>query len=657
MKKTNNMKQIDGILEEDMDMTIRPQDDFYHFACGGWLKNNPIPSTEAKWGSFYVLRDENRNRIQEIFKELEEAENLKKGSAGQLIRDLYISGMNEENIESLGLTPIKPELEMIEKNSFQEILTHFHKIGVGVLWGAFVSLDDKDSSKMSLHVSQGSFGLPEREYYLSDEPKFVEIREKYVLHVRKMLELSGVPQSESEKAANTIMDIETKLSFASMPKEERRDPDKVYNKMTLQELQTLTTSINWKEYFTNMNVSKIEDIIVGQVEYMKALDTVIQETSDTDWRYFMQYELISDVASLMTKDIVEENFNFNGKIILGLEEMKPRWQRVYGVLDGVLSDALGEEYVKRHFSENAKVLMDDMIKDLMNAYKERLQELDWLSSATKEKALKKMSTFVSKIGYPKKKHEYDGLLLTPDDYVRNVFNTISFEREKQFAKLNRPVDRDEWLMGAHVVNAYYWANQNEIVFPAGILQPPFFNEDGDVAINYGAIGAVIGHELTHGFDDEGSKYDHSGNLNDWWTAEDRKAFDERTKLIEEQYNEFVAIDELFVNGKLTLGENLADLGGIVLGYYALQKHMEHNGRLLDINGYTPEQRFFFGAVLVERGLTREETARMLAVSDPHSPSYTRVNGPLVHFDKFYEAFDVKKGDGMYIDSNKRAEIW
>lgn len=655
--KTVKKEKMPGILKEDMDMEVRLHDDFYHHACGRWLKNNPIPSTETKWGSFYILRDENRNQIKAIFEELEKEDSLEMGSTGQFIRDMYASGMDEDYIESLGITPIEPEFEMIENKPFQETLSHFHKIGVGMLWNSFVSLDDKDSSKMSLHVNQSSLGLPEREYYLSDAPKFVEIREKYILHIRKMLEFTGVSEDESKKAARAIMDIETKLAKVSMPKEERRDPDKTYNKMTLVELQNLTPEVDWKKYFEDMDISDPQYIVVGQVEYMRELNTIIEKTSSRDWKYFMQYDLISDTASLLTKEIVEENFNFYGRIIGGLKEMKPRWQRVYGALNSSLNDALSEEYARRYFSKNAEGLMNGMIQDLLDTYKERIEGLDWLSPETKKKALQKLSTFVSKIGHPKKDHDYKGLVITPNDYVRNSFNAEMFENEKQFAKLNKPVDRDEWLMGAHEVNAYYWSNQNEIVFPAGILQSPFFDEEGDMAMNYGAIGAVIGHELTHGFDDEGSKFDHNGNLNDWWTAEDREAFDEKTKIIEEQYNEFVAIDELFVNGKLTLGENIADLGGVVLGYYALQKYMERNGRLPDINGYTPEQRYFFGTVLVERGLTRDETARMLAVSDPHSPSYTRVNGPLVHFDKFYEAFNIQPNDGMYRKASERAEIW
>ncbi len=651
------MKKINGIVKEDMDMKIRAQDDFYHFACGGWLKNNPIPKTESKWGSFYILRDENRKRIKKIFKELKKEKNLKKGSTGQLIRDFYNSGMDEKRIEHLGLTPLAPELEMIKTDSFQDTLTHFHTIGMSLLWGSYVSLDEKNSSKMSLYVSQGSLGLPEREYYLSEEEKFVAIRTKYIKHVRKMLEFSGIPKKELKYATERIMDIETKLAKASMSKEERRDREKAYNKMSLKELQTVVPLINWKRYFASRTIDKPKTIIVEQVKYMKSLNTLLKSVSHVDWQYYLQYRLISNVASLLPQEIAKEQFKFYGKVLGGLKEMKPRWQQVYGVLDDVLSDALGEEYTARYFSDNAKAIMNDLIKDLLAAFKERIQNVDWMSKDTKKKALLKLSTFVSKIGYPKKKHVYKGLTITPHEYLRNSLKTIQFESAKEFAKLCLPIDRDEWFMGAHEVNAYYWSNQNEIVFPAGILQPPFFDEKGDVAINYGAIGAVIGHELTHGFDDEGSKFDHKGNLKDWWTTEDRKAFMKKTKLIEKQYNKFVAVDELFVNGKLTLGENIADLGGVILGYYALQKHMEHNGRLPDSNGYTPEQRFFFGTALVERAHSRKETSRFMAICDPHSPSYTRVNGPLSHVEAFYEAFDVKKGDAMYRKESERADIW
>ncbi len=649
-----------GIDPHDFDKTARPQDDFYRFACGGWLKKNPIPKTETIWGSFYIIRDKTRTQIKEI---LEGAALKKKNrtETEQLVGDLYRSGMDEARIEKLGLAPLAPEFAMIaaitDVSSLMRAIAHLHTVGSRVLFSVGVSLDEKNSDRMAFYVGQGSLGLPEREYYLEQDEKFASIREKYLKHIAAMLAHAEEKPAAAKAAAGAILDLETALARASMSAEERRDVEKMYNKMTVAQLQKLCPTIEWKTYLSHIGTPSVATVIVGQTAYMQALSQLFTEIPLDTWCAFLRFRLISASAGLLPEKIVRENFNFYGKVIAGLKEIKPRWQRVFGVIDTSLQEAVGTLYTQRHWSTKAEAIINDLVGHLIAVFGERIATRHWMSAATKKKALQKLGTFRAKIGTPKKARSYEGLVITPHDYLQNAFNAARYEFGYELGKLSRPIDRDEWLMGAHVVNAYYWANQNEIVFPAAILQPPFFDEAGDAALNYGAIGAVIGHELTHGFDDKGSLFDHKGNLKNWWKPEDRKAFTKQTKLLVEQYNAFPAVDELMVNGKLTLGENIADLGGIVLAYHALQKHMEKHGRLPDIDGFTPEQRFFLGLVRSERSHMRVEAKRYMAVTDPHAPSYTRTNGPLAHFAPFYESFEVKKGDGMYREPKKRVDIW
>lgn len=646
---------------KDFNTRVRPQDDFYHFACGGWLKRNPIPKTENKWGSFYIMRDRNRTRIRRIFQELAKKKRLKKGSHQQLLRDFYLSGMNRRHIEKLGLDPLLSKLERIEAiedtAGLIDVIAHLHTIGVSALWDIYVSLDDKHSDRTALTIYPGTLGLPERDYYLSREKKFVDIRKKYIRHIGKMFELSGTPKKDAARAAKKVMGFETVLATASLSAEERRDVKKTYNKMSVQNLRKSAPQIDWRRYFGAIGTTKLRNIIVTQPKYQRTLSTLISGAPLSDIKQYLRWKLLSKMSPLLPSVFEVEHFNFYGKVLAGSKEMKPRWQYVFEVIDNSITDAVGEEYARRYFSKEAEVFLSELISGIKRVYRERITKLEWMSERTKKLALKKLSTFKSKIGKPKKPRDLSGITIKPDTYLQNHINATSYEFKRNIAKLHKPIDRSEWFMGAHVVNAYYWPNQNEIVFPAGILQPPFFDEREDPAINYGAIGAIIGHELTHGFDDQGSLFDERGNLKSWWSKEDRKAFTKRAQLLVKQYNEFIAIDELHVNGKLTLGENIADLGGVVLAYHALQKYMKRHGRLPDIRGYSPEQRFFLGLVLVERAHERKEFARFAAVADPHAPAYTRVNGPLPNFDEFYDAFNVTRSDKMYRSPAKRAKIW
>lgn len=653
---------ISGMInKKDFDYSVRPQDDFFHFAAGGWIKRNPIPKTEVRWGSFYVLRDENRKKIREIFNNILKKKNVSKNSTTRLLRDFYQSGLDEQTIERLGMTPLQKELERIRAmkapSDLLAQIAHFHTLGISLLWNTFTSLDEKDSEKMALYVYQGNLGLPEREYYLSKKGKFPELRKKYLLHIANMLRFAGVSKKDAALSAARILALETTLARASMSAEERRDVIRQYNKMPTAKLRTLAPQLNWREYFNIINVAQVKTVIVGQPSYVALCGKLFAHISLDDWKSYSTFLLISNFSEMLPRKISEESFRFYGKILTGQKERKPRWQRVIGVVDSAMTEAIGKEYVAQHFSKHAEAIMEEMVQNLKLAYRARIKKLDWMTPATKTKALTKLSTFRSKLVQPKHPRDYRELSIDAAQYLHNVLFARQSEFFREMKKLSRPIDRNEWFMGAHVVNAYYWSSQNEIVFPAGILQPPFFDPSGDIAMNYGSIGAIIGHEFTHGFDDKGSLFDEKGNLKNWWTKQDRTAFEKKTKIIVEQYNRFVATDDIYVNGELTLGENIADLGGIVLAYDALQMYMKKHGRLPKKNGYTPEQRFFLGCVVSERGATRKEATRLQALSDPHAPAYTRINGPLAHLESFYSAFDVKAGDTMYRAPNKRALIW
>ena len=656
--KTGNMSPI---KKHDLDLTIRAQDDFYQHACGGWLKRNPIPKSEVTWGSFYVLRDENRKKIKTIFTELMGKKNIPKNSTSQLLRDFYKSGMDEKQIHKLGIDVLAGEFARIERTvtntDIISLTAYFHTIGIDVLFGPMVSLDEKDSTQMALYLYQGSLGLPEREYYLENNQKFLSIRKKYLRFVQTMLTHSGVSPKNAQKAAKRIVEIERTLAEVSMSANERRDVVKLYNKMSIRTLTTLTPLVDWKGYLRNIGAIHTKSVVVGQVAYMKKLTKIVSGVSIEDWKNYYRFRLVIRYSGMLPKVVADESFNFYGKVLTGQKKQKPRWQRVLAVVDAAMTEAIGKEYIERYFSKSAEKTIAEMIHNLKQVYAKRMKSLDWMSETTKKKALKKLSTFESKIGAPKKPRSYREFRISPTAYLENVLMAEKNEFAREIAKLSKPIDRSEWFMGAHVVNAYYWPNQNEIVFPAGILQPPFFDAEGDTAMNYGSIGAVIGHELTHGFDDNGSLFDEKGNLKNWWTKNDRKAFMKKTKILVQQYNQFIAVDELHVNGELTLGENIADLGGVVLAYHAFQTYMKKHGRPKDIAGHTPEQRFFFGTVATERGAKRKEAARLHTVSDPHAPSYTRVNGPLVHIEEFHQAFGVTKSDKMYRAPKMRALIW
>lgn len=654
------MKKGWGFDKKDLDTGVRPQDDFYRYAAGGWLKNNPIPKTESRWGSFMELRYNTDKQLHAILTELESKKKVAKGSPEQLIRDFYRSGMDMKRRNALGMKPLLPFLKKIDAmKSTKDLLalvSELHRIGVGVFWGTAVDQDSKNSTKYALHVYQDGLGMPDRDYYLKNDAESKRVRDAYLPFLEKMFRLIGDTPSIAKANATTVLQLETKLAEGSMTKEDARDAEKIYNKFTLTKLAKLAPSIDWIRYFKNIGAGAPVSVIVMQPEFLKAVSTLIEDVPLSDWKTYLRFHLSSDHAGYLSDAFIKTSFSFYGTVLGGAKVMKPLWRRVLNAVNGHLGEALGKLYVEKHFPPKAKEKMNELVDDLFEAYEARLRALPWMTAPTKKKALKKLASMNRKIGYPEKWKSYAGLIISPTDYVGNATRTALHSHAREMKKLKKPIDRGEWFMFPQTVNAYFAPNLNDIVFPAAILQPPFFNVDADDALNYGSIGTVIGHEITHGFDDQGSKYDHNGNLKSWWTDEDRKSFEKRAEIIKKQYDAYTVADSVHVNGQLTLGENIADLGGFAIAYDAYQLRLKKTGRV-DIDGYTPEQRFFLGTALFERENSRPEFQKTQVLTDPHSPSEFRINGPASNMEPFYEAFSVKKGDGLYREPNIRTTVW
>lgn len=654
-------EKLKGFNLRDMDASVRPQDDFYHYANGGWLAKNIIPENESWWGSFIILRHESEKSLKKIVDGLLARNPPKKGSPEQLVGDFYRSGMDRKRRNALGATPLLPLRRRIQKvSSTQELLSllaYMQRIGVNVPWGAGADQDAKHSARYALHLYQTGLSLPDRDYYLKSEPEFVRVREAYKKHLVKMFGLLGYASGEAQKKMRVVLKIETLLAKVSMDKVDARDADKTYHKKSLAELTRLAPHVAWQTFFKEAGIGRIPYVIVMQPTYLAATAKMLKTVPIEEWKVYMEWQVLDDASSLLSDAFVKANFAF-AQVLTGSKKMKPLWRRTLGVVNGALGEPLGKIYVKKFFDEKKKRKMDELVSDLFAVYEERIKKLDWMSPATKRKAVAKLRHMVRKIGYPKKWKSYAGLRIRPDDYFGNALRVVQFKHAREMKKLTRKsIDRDEWFMYPHTVNAYFHPTMNEIVFPAAILQPPFFNFDADDAFNYGGIGAVIGHEITHGFDDQGAKFDARGNLKNWWTPADKKQFEQKGRTLATQYNAFKVADGVRVNGRLTLGENIADLGGLVIGYEAYQRHLAHRGTAKIIAGLTPQQRFFLGFAQVERELRRPEFEKTSTLTDPHSPAQFRINGPLAHFEPFYKAYGVKKGDKLYRAPKDRAKIW
>lgn len=648
-----------GFDVNELDTSIRPQDDFYGYVNSKWKAANPIPKNEARWGTFMILRYETDKKLHSLLTDLMK----KKASVGsdeQLVGDFFRSGMDTKRRNELGLAPIKPLLERISKlTSVQQIpalLGYFDRIGGVGVWHTFIEQDAKDSTKYAYHISQDGLGMPDREYYLKDDPEFVRVRTAYKEHIQAIARLMGRTPSQAKEDVETLMRIETRLAHASMKKEDMRDPERVYNKKSFAQLQKLSPKIDWTAFFKESKVSTDRPFIIMQPDFLAEVSDLLLTISLEDWKTYLSWHTVDGFSGALSDRFVRTSFAYYGKVLSGRTSMLPRWRRVLNTVNGGLGELIGKVYAARYFSPESKKRMERLVDDLFVAFEARIRSLTWMTPATKRKALLKLKALNPKIGYPKKWKSYKGLEIRVNDYVGNIIRMNEYEHKRAIKKLNGRVDRDEWFMYPQTVNAYFAPNLNDIVFPAAILQPPFFTAGGDDAVNYGCIGAVIGHEITHGFDDEGSKYDSKGNLKSWWTKEDRKRFEAKAKVVEKQFDTYTVSDGVKVNGKLTLGENIADLGGLSIAYDAYQMQIARTGRE-DLDGLTPEQRFFIAFAVFERENSRPEITKMQVLTDPHAPGVFRIMGPVSNFNAFYEAFAVKKGDGHYRLPAKREIVW
>jgi putative endopeptidase len=659
---SRNTPVVEDVLRKNIDSTINPAQDFVKYANGTWMKNNPIPASESRWGISNLVQDETYARLREISENAGKDPSAQTGTALQKIGDFYATGMDSAGIQEKGIKPLQPELDRI--NAITDVkglldVAALHKTyGVGGFFSMAVYQDQKNSEKMAMNIWQGGLGLPDRDYYFNTDARTKKIREEYVPHVARMLQLLGEDSPTAQKHAASIMKIETALADKSRKLEDTRDPYKNYNKMSIDAVNKITPDLNWKVFLTKVGVKSPDTVIVGQPEFLKQLESLLKTTSIDDWKTYMRWHLVNAFAEVLSRPFDEENFNFYGKTLDGKKEQRPRWKRVLDNEEAGMGELLGQLYVQKYFSEKTKLRYEKMVSDIMDAFRDRVNKLDWMSPTTKEKALAKLSAVTKKVGYPDKWKDFSALTIARDSYVQNVLQTNIWSFNYQLNKLGKPVDRTEWDMTPQTYNAYYNPSNNEIVLPAAIFIIPGVPDSlADDALVYSyAGGSTIGHELTHGFDDEGRQYDAKGNLSDWWTKEDGKKFNERSKLMADQFSNYVVLDSLHVNGKATLGENIADLAGVLLGYDAFQKTQEaKEGK--PIAGLTPNQRYFLGYALSWLGHQRDERTARQILTDVHAPAFLRVNGPVSDIPAFYEAFNVKLGDPMYRPDSLRVNIW
>jgi len=642
----------------NVDNSVKPGDNFFMYANGSWLKANPIPSTETRWGSFNELQENNYSALQSLLEEAAADKAADKNSATWKVGAFYRSGMDIDRINAAGLSPLEPILDRINSINSQDALLKEialeQTMGIGPLFAFYIAPDDKNVTNQIPQFFQGGLGMPDRDYYFKTDPRTTNIREAYVKYLTEMLTL--MKDETPAQTAKQIMELETKLAEASMTRVEMRDPYKLYNKHSKTSINKLTPGLNWNNLFAGLSIGSQDSMIIGQPEFFTVVGKQFTATPLSTWRKYLGFHLVNDMAPYLSTQFDETRFGFYGKVLRGQQEQKPRWKRVLTVVDGSVGELLGQMYVSRNFKPEAKERMLSLVNNLQETYASRINRLDWMSDVTKRKAIGKLNTFMKKIGYPDKWKDYSALSVVDGDFVANILNAATFEYNYNVAKLGKPIDKTEWGMTPPTVNAYYNPAFNEIVFPAGILQYPFFDFSADDAVNYGGIGGVIGHEMTHGFDDQGRQYDENGNLRDWWTEEDAKKFEEKANVVVEQFNSYTVLDTVHVNGELTLGENLADLGGLAIAYEAFKKTKQGQSNEL-IDGYTPDQRFFLSWAQVWRANTRPEEMANRIVTDPHSPNEWRCNGPLSNMEEFYQAFGVKQGDKMFRPAADRVRVW
>jgi putative endopeptidase len=644
----------------NMDLSVKPGDDFYEYASGTWIKNNPVPNKETRWGSFNVLRDFNINAVKGLLEDAAKDKSAPAGSVSKRIGDFYKAGMDSVTIEKLGYQPIKADLIKIQKiKDLQGIIneaTYLRTAGIASpMFGFSIGQDRKNATKYLAQISQGGTTLPDRDYYLKDDQTSKKIRDAYFTYMHTLFTLTGSNESVAKEKASWVFDIEKQLANAQMSRVEMRDPYKTYNKFTVAELSKKTPNLNWTTILPKFQVIGQDTILVSAPDFLTSLNGILTSVPITHWKTYLEWNVLKNSSAYLSSPFVNANFAFS-QVQTGQRIPTPRWQKMSSLTDGSIGELLGQMYVAKYFKPEAKERMTELIKNLRTAFEIRINNLDWMSPATKEKALAKLHAFTPKIGYPNKWKTYTGLVITPTSFYQNVINSNVWNYKEMIDQLGKPVDRTKFGMTPPTVNAYYSPTMNEIVFPAGILQFPFFAPNADDAVNYGGIGAVIGHEMSHGFDDQGSRYDKDGNLRNWWTDEDRTKFNAKTKALEDQFNSYAVLDTIHVNGKLTMGENIGDLGGLNAAYTAFKLTKEGQSKE-KIDGFTPDQRFFLSWAQVWRGNILDQSAAQLIKTDPHSPGPYRTIGAPVNMDAWYEAFDVKPGDKLYKKPEERIKMW
>lgn len=647
-----------GIDLSAVDSNTQAQDDLFRHVNGHWLNTTEIPADKSRYGVFNVLYDDTQEHLKTIIQQAAAASDAKAGSNTQKLGDMYNSYMNVEKANELGISPLQAQLDSIAaiKNSSElaQKMGELYVLGVGGPFNFYTSPDAKDPEITTMYLYQSGLTLPDRDYYTKDEEKYVGFRAATEKYMADLLAKAG--HTNPADAASRIMALEKDIAAKHISRVESRDAEKNYNKRSKADVQALLASFDWQAYADASGIGAVDNMVVRNLPYFEQVSGIMSAHDLQTWKDYFTFNLLDSYASRLSQDFVDLSFAFHSTTLSGIPEQQPRWKRAVSATSGVLGEVLGQQYVERHFTPEAKAKMDALVKNLIAAYGDSIKQLEWMSDATKTKALEKLAAFTPKIGYPDKWRDYSKLEIKADDLVGNYFRYYEFDHMEDVAKIGKPVDKADWGMTPQTINAYYSPVRNEIVFPAGILQPPFFDMQADDAVNYGAIGAVIGHEIGHGFDDQGSKYDGQGNLRSWWTDEDRAAFDALAQKLVAQYDQFEAIDGLHVNGKLTLGENIGDLAGVTIGYQAYLKSL--NGKpAAEIDGLTGAQRFFMGYAQVWRSKSREDALRSQLLSDPHSPGEFRVNGIAPNVDAFYQAFDVKEGDGMYLKPADRVKIW
>lgn len=655
-----------GINTSFMDKTVKPSDDFFRFVNGKWIDNTEIPADRTRWGSFDELRKNTDEDVMAILKEAINDKSIDPNSDQAKAINLYKSILDTVTRNKQGIEPLKPYLAKIDAvksaKDVATLLTEMEKDGNSLgFFGSYVGTDAKNSRRNVVYVGTGSLGLPDRDYYVSDAPDNVEKREKYQAHVAKMLQFIGESESQASSSATAILALETQMSTATLDRVERRDRRKTYNPMTVSELQKIVPTVNWDSYFTEIGIGKIDSVVVSQPKYLETLQTVFNENKVNDWKEYMKWTLLRQSSGLLSTEIGDANWQFYGKTLTGAVQQRPADERALQTVNGTLGEALGKLYVEKKFPAEAKAKAEAMIANVMKAYENRIDRLPWMTKETKEKAKEKLNKLTIKIGYPDKWKDYSELIIVSPEkggtFFDNMKNASKWGNKRNIEKLGKPVDKTEWGMSPQTVNAYFNPSNNEIVFPAAILQPPFYDYKADEAVNYGGIGAVIGHEISHGFDDSGSRYDANGNLVNWWSDQDLSQFTGLGTALADQYSNLQPLPGIYVDGKFTLGENIGDLGGVNAAYDGLQIYLKEKGNPGLIDGFTPEQRFFISWSTIWRSKMRDEAIKNQVKTDPHSPGMYRAYVPLQNVDAFYKAFDIEEGDGMYISPENRVKIW